>query len=190
MLSHIRSLSTRPARSWASASGCRCLSVSVPRNDEPVARAPRRSRSRSVRLTADNAEAQYDEFLNSEGRRFKSANKPNNWLGDTVVEFIPFFLANESAHWRDTQPFPLNPTFRPPPPISDQLRTTIYNAYMSDPAVYTVRKLSELYNISIRRVDAILRLKGLEAYWKKVRSNLHVTLQPTLVGPIWWYQID
>lgn len=55
---------------------------------------------------------------------------------------------------------------------------------MSDPAVYTVRKLSELYNISIRRVDAILRLKGLEAYWKKVRSNLHVTLHPTLVGPI------
>lgn len=109
MLSHIRSLSTRPARSWASASGCRCLSVSVPRNDEPVARAPRRSRSRSVRLTADNAEAQYDEFLNSEGRRFKSANKPNNWLGDTVVEFIPFFprkricSLTRHSHFRWTQ---------------------------------------------------------------------------------------
>lgn len=42
---------------------------------------------------------------------------------------------------------------------------------MSNPAVYTVRKLSERHSISLKRVDAILRLKGLEEHWKKVSND-------------------
>ena len=39
---------------------------------------------------------------------------------------------------------------------------------MSDPAKYSVRTLAELHGLSIARVDAVLRLKGLEEEWRKV----------------------
>jgi predicted xylose isomerase-like sugar epimerase len=43
---------------------------------------------------------------------------------------------------------------------------------MLDPEVNNVRALAAQHGISIKRVDAILRLKGLEAAWKKVRICL------------------
>jgi len=42
---------------------------------------------------------------------------------------------------------------------------------MSDPETNTVRTLSSRHNISIKRLDAILRLKGLEEAWKKASLN-------------------
>ena len=39
---------------------------------------------------------------------------------------------------------------------------------MLDPSANDVRALSEEYGISIKRIDAILRLKGLEANMEKV----------------------
>ena len=40
---------------------------------------------------------------------------------------------------------------------------------MADPSKNNVRQLAALHGLSIARVDAILRLKGLEEHWKKVR---------------------
>lgn len=45
----------------------------------------------------------------------------------------------------------------------------MYNQFMADPERNSVRWLSERYHISMARVDAILRLKGLEAHMVKVR---------------------
>ena len=39
---------------------------------------------------------------------------------------------------------------------------------MSDPMLYSVRTLAAEHHLSIKRVDAILRLKGLEQHWIKV----------------------
>ena len=39
---------------------------------------------------------------------------------------------------------------------------------MKDPDTYSVRNLAELHGLSLKRVDAILRLKGLEQSWIKV----------------------
>ncbi|KAG6846040.1 hypothetical protein H0H87_006404 [Tephrocybe sp. NHM501043] len=61
----------------------------------------------------------------------------------------------------------MNPSFRPPPPVSDGVRTSIYNSYMADPVTNDVRALSQKYHLSLKRVDAILRLKGMEADWLK-----------------------
>ncbi|KAH9949380.1 eukaryotic mitochondrial regulator protein-domain-containing protein [Amylocystis lapponica] len=83
-------------------------------------------------------DAKYEQWLADEGRRYRLPVRPRNWLGG-----------------------------EPPTPISDKLRTTIYNDYISNPTVYDVRKLSERYGISMQRVDAILRLKGLEDHWKQ-----------------------
>ncbi|KAL7285522.1 hypothetical protein ACG7TL_000624 [Trametes sanguinea] len=90
----------------------------------------------------------YAVWLRTEGAKFKDPFKPNNWLGGEV-------------------PFPLNPTFKPPTPISDAVRTAIWNEYMLDPVKFNVRVLAQRHGLSIARVDAILRLKGLEQQWKK-----------------------
>jgi hypothetical protein len=62
----------------------------------------------------------------------------------------------------------MNPSFKPPPPITDRQRSEMYSFFMSNPDEYSVRELSQRYGISLKRVDAILRLKGLEEAWKKV----------------------
>ncbi|KAI0684764.1 eukaryotic mitochondrial regulator protein-domain-containing protein, partial [Cytidiella melzeri] len=77
--------------------------------------------------------------------------RPQNWLGGN-------------------RPFPLNPTFQPPAPISDELKDVIYEKFMDNPAQNGVRELAALYGLSIKRVDAVLRLKGLEENWKKGKS--------------------
>jgi hypothetical protein len=67
----------------------------------------------------------------------------------------------------------MNPSFKPPPPLSDALRQQIYNEFMEDPIKNSVRILSQRYHLSLKRVDAILRLKGLEHSWYKVCSLAH-----------------
>ncbi|KAF9785710.1 hypothetical protein BJ322DRAFT_1055930 [Thelephora terrestris] len=47
---------------------------------------------------------------------------------------------------------------------------------MLDPEVNNVRALAAQHGISIKRVDAILRLKGLEAAWKKEGKELQTEL--------------
>lgn len=41
---------------------------------------------------------------------------------------------------------------------------------MTDPQANSVRALAVKHHLSIKRIDAILRLKGLEESWKKVRN--------------------
>ncbi|KAF8433535.1 eukaryotic mitochondrial regulator protein-domain-containing protein [Boletus edulis BED1] len=90
----------------------------------------------------------YEHFIKNVAPSFREPS-PRNWLGRDV-------------------PFPLNPSFKPPIPLSDGLRTRLYRAYMIDPKLNSVRALAARHNISIKRVDAILRLKGMEESWKKV----------------------
>ena len=40
---------------------------------------------------------------------------------------------------------------------------------MANPSASSLRELSYRFGISLARVDAILRLKGLEEHWRKVR---------------------
>ncbi|KAF7347394.1 hypothetical protein MVEN_01495200 [Mycena venus] len=65
------------------------------------------------------------------------------------------------------QPFPMNRSFKPPVPISDATRSRIYADYMADPETNSIRALSQRYHVSLKRVEAILRLKGLEAAFVK-----------------------
>ncbi|KAJ7508568.1 eukaryotic mitochondrial regulator protein-domain-containing protein [Mycena galericulata] len=84
--------------------------------------------------------------------------KPKNWIaGDT--------------------PFPMNPSFKPPTPISDAIRSRMYADYMLDPETNSIRALSQRYHVSLKRVEAILRLKGLE--------TAHVKNKPLQTGFLW-----
>ena len=83
------------------------------------------------------------------------------------------------------QPFPLNPTFNPLPPLADVTKTRIYNAYLhnilqkdaTDSQV--VRAVSTKFGVAMDRVRAIVRLKELERRFKsEVRSRLSRTRRP------------
>ncbi|EPQ60317.1 hypothetical protein GLOTRDRAFT_52353, partial [Gloeophyllum trabeum ATCC 11539] len=96
----------------------------------------------------------YEDWLQEDAVRYKDPVQPRNWLGGRP------------------HPFPLNPSFQPPAPLSDKLRSRFYEEYMEDPNANSVRELSSRYGLSIKRVDAILRLKGLEAHWEKEGKTL------------------
>ncbi|KAB5595049.1 hypothetical protein CTheo_1510 [Ceratobasidium theobromae] len=75
------------------------------------------------------------------------------------------------------EPFPDNPTFQPPPPLSDAIKSSIYDRYLqsfqrsafkSDSHKKAVRSLSEQFGISIARVEAIIRLKEYQRQYEKV----------------------
>ncbi|KAI0828914.1 eukaryotic mitochondrial regulator protein-domain-containing protein [Trametes gibbosa] len=95
----------------------------------------------------------YATWLRTEGLKYRDPHRPNNWLGGV-------------------SPFPLNPTFKPPTPVSDSIRNAMWNDYMRDPATFNVRFLAQQHGLSIARVDAILRLKGLEESWRKENKQL------------------
>lgn len=83
----------------------------------------------------------FHEWANGAGKKYaRAADGTTNYLnGET--------------------PFPNNPLFRPRPPISDAQRQKLYDTYLSDPEAWTIRKLATKFNISIRRTEAIIRLK-------------------------------
>jgi hypothetical protein len=62
------------------------------------------------------------------------------------------------------QPFPLNPSFKPQPQFRthSEIHYTSPSSFMANPEANSVRSLASRYHLSIKRVDAILRLKGLE----------------------------
>ncbi|KAG7452187.1 uncharacterized protein BT62DRAFT_1071357 [Guyanagaster necrorhizus] len=98
----------------------------------------------------------YATFMEKIGGEFKEATGPK-WLGGEI-------------------PFPMNRSFKPPPPLSDSHRSLIYGEYMRDPENNNVRALAQRHHLSLGRVDAILRLKGMEHAWVKEVSSVRITL--------------
>lgn len=66
-------------------------------------------------------------------------------------------------HWlHPDRPFPKNPWFVPPIPVDNKEKEEIYELYRADPMKWTPRKLGMKYDLSVLRIEAILRLKHLE----------------------------
>jgi hypothetical protein len=73
------------------------------------------------------------------------------------------------------QPFPKNPWFVPPVPVGDALREEIYKLYCENPHENTPRQLAVRYELSVLRIEAILRLKHLEKkQMSAVRRHLFI----------------
>ncbi|KAJ7110330.1 eukaryotic mitochondrial regulator protein-domain-containing protein [Mycena crocata] len=128
---------------------------------------PRGAQAKRVKKKDDEEEAAEAEE-GEDGKTFKSflkvnekfriASKPRNWLTPRRSE--------DTSSTADS-PFPMNPSFKPPTPISDVVRNRMYADYMLDPETNSIRALSQRYHISLKRVEAILRLKGLEQAFVK-----------------------
>ncbi|KAI8084459.1 eukaryotic mitochondrial regulator protein-domain-containing protein [Halteromyces radiatus] len=70
--------------------------------------------------------------------------------------------AEGTTNYLGMTPFPKNPLFQPRPPLSDAKREEIYQLYVSDPEVWTIRQLAGKFGYSLKRVEAILKLKASE----------------------------
>jgi len=114
-----------------------------------------------------------DWLLTEEGLKFRHPTiGRTNWLGDDI-------------------PFPTNPWFKPKPPLSDKLRTKVYDSFKqrilaihkqqsfselsSDEKKRQeqifIRETSEQWGICRDRVSAIIRLKAMEASWPLNNTN-------------------
>ena len=139
---------------------------------------PRFTFSRGIRLPKKSVGNDVNVWLKGPGSVYEYPINGPNWLSGNktfVSRHPPLSICakyNLSLMFPLLcQPFPMNPSFKPPAPISDKTKSDLYALYMRDPAKNNVRALSELYGISLKRVDAILRLKGMEQSWVKVSKN-------------------
>ncbi|KAF9532089.1 eukaryotic mitochondrial regulator protein-domain-containing protein [Crepidotus variabilis] len=114
----------------------------------------------AITVTAEEsteAPKSYRDFMNKIGYQYRLA-EPRNWLGGHV-------------------PFPMNPSFKPPPPVSNEQKDVIWALYQKEPITNSVRRLAKRFNLSHRRLDAILRLKGMETDWIKQGKELQTGFQ-------------
>lgn len=95
----------------------------------------------------------YEEWIKGDGKMFEEAPPGHG----------PFWIGNT--------PFPLNPSFDPPPPLSQKNKRMIWNLHQTDPK-NSVRALSGKFGVSMERVQAVLRLQALEAEWRKDVSGI------------------
>lgn len=76
-------------------------------------------------------------------------------------------------HQKD-YPFPLNPKFKPLPPLSLQVRKNIGQKWKEGKSL---TEISDMFGISVIRVEAVLRLLTLESKWKQeVRGKNFIIL--------------
>ncbi|KAL1708277.1 eukaryotic mitochondrial regulator protein-domain-containing protein [Schizophyllum commune] len=108
----------------------------------------------------------YKEFMQTVGQKYRNVdiNKKNNWLSADRLS-----------------PFPMNPSFRPPPPISDAKKELMWTLFQQDPDANSQLNLSRKFGVSLKRVDAILRLKGLEHDLKSQEKEAGDKVQTPLV---------
>lgn len=69
--------------------------------------------------------------------------------------------------WIGETPFPLNPSFKPPAPLSHSVKMAMLNLHWSDPHKNSVHTLSSRFRVPVERVTAVLRLMALETEYQK-----------------------
>ncbi|KAJ3009929.1 UNVERIFIED_CONTAM: hypothetical protein HDU68_002415 [Siphonaria sp. JEL0065] len=109
------------------------------------------------RLDRVNAVKFAEKWLRSEGLKYK--NQPQ-----------AKFIGPKGT------PFPMNPLFKPVPPLSDATRQEIFDAYISNPEAESPLKLATRFGISIARVQAVLRLKALQKKMEQTNKPIQVQL--------------
>lgn len=101
-------------------------------------------------------------------------DKPIRHFRDLTCCNVAAFRRGRTASFFALKPFPLNPSFRPPTPLSHNAKEKIYREFVaslkenkssngeSKSETYHARKLALKYNLSLDRIRAIIRLKALE----------------------------
>ncbi|KZO92753.1 hypothetical protein CALVIDRAFT_567054 [Calocera viscosa TUFC12733] len=104
----------------------------------------------------------YAKWIANAGSKWKLPVEGGpNWLGMAVGQ-------DETGYGLI---FPKNPSFRPPTPLSNADRNTIFAAWQRQPGEVTVRELSAKYGISLDRINAVIKLKQYEVDWLKKQKE-------------------
>ena len=92
---------------------------------------------------------------------------PEDDLSDEEIDSDEVSEAGTEAY----QPFPMNPQFHSEPVLSEDLKEAIW--HMVTQQGTSVRKVSATYEVDMRRVGAVVRLKEMEKQWvREVRHFL------------------
>ncbi|KAJ3276646.1 hypothetical protein HDV01_004179 [Terramyces sp. JEL0728] len=101
----------------------------------------------------------------------ESAQETQEIVQETVKETVTETASDDPLHQylepklrnfvKKDRPFPMNPYFKPQPPLSNKTRQEIFDLYEEDSTKWTLRQLADKFGISIVRTEAILRLKTL-----------------------------
>ncbi|KAJ2386726.1 hypothetical protein GGI23_006429 [Coemansia sp. RSA 2559] len=92
----------------------------------------------------------------------------NGWLSQQGNKYKDMIAGRTNyVGGRASFPFPLNPWFRVRTPLSDKLKEEIYREYLANPDRVTPRTLGDKYKLSIKRIEAILKLKAIEHHMVK-----------------------
>lgn len=152
MASPASSSRSAAARVLQRQTGARAFSTSAQTCAEPSSSSTSSpSRGRKPRPQRANVLPPYPEWVSGQGKAYESApvGRGPFWIGST--------------------PFPLNPTFNPPPPLSQAVRDQMWSLHSQNPSANSVRVLSGRFGVQMERVTAVLRLKALEhEFVKKV----------------------
>ena len=101
----------------------------------------------------EDEEAEEGEKTSDERKEVKKAE---------IKDRIPA-VPKETAE--DLMPFPLNRSFRSQPVLSEELKDEIWKRVMEEGK--GVRDVSAALGVEMRRVAAVVRLKGVEKEWEK-----------------------
>ncbi|KAI9311535.1 eukaryotic mitochondrial regulator protein-domain-containing protein [Dichotomocladium elegans] len=88
----------------------------------------------------------------------------HEWVKEDGARFVR--PSQGTTNYIGATPFPNNPLFQPRPPLSDQRRQEIYETFAANPEDWSIRKLATKFGISMRRVEAVLKLKESELVLK------------------------
>ncbi|PWN94166.1 hypothetical protein FA10DRAFT_264734 [Acaromyces ingoldii] len=160
MASPASSSRSAAARVLQRQTGARAFSTSAQTCAEPSSSSTSSpSRGRKPRPQRANVLPPYPEWVSGQGKAYESApvGRGPFWIGST--------------------PFPLNPTFNPPPPLSQAVRDQMWSLHSQNPSANSVRVLSGRFGVQMERVTAVLRLKALEHEFVKKGKPLQTPFQ-------------
>ncbi|KAL1410118.1 hypothetical protein Q8F55_004121 [Vanrija albida] len=132
----------------------------------PAAAARGYATRRGEETTVSFAEDGYAFWMLTVGWKYKTPARGGKakWLGGDV-------------------PFETNPSFKPPPPISNDLQNLVYKDLRAGKR--TVGEIAQAYSVSKKRIEAIRKLKAVEDEFRRQNIPLQKAFQDgmeTLLG--------
>ncbi|RXK35672.1 hypothetical protein M231_07045 [Tremella mesenterica] len=137
--------------------------VQLPRAVPPLLHSfhPWTHSSRRSATTSSSAESVSDTRSRGRGNRAGPVPKSRQeWESDFASIFHSSPRGRKARWLGDSVPYPGNPTFKPPPPLSNELQDSIHAELRT--GAKTVGQIADRFNVSKARIEAIRKLKGVE----------------------------
>ena len=122
-----------------------------------------------------------------DGELSKNANSHSHrkafvrWVSGPGKRYIDATREPGTTNYLDgkSHPFPLNPMFRPQPPVSETVKASVIQDWQNGTGL---RQISTKYGVTLERVEAILKLKQVRDRWTEEVSH-YPTTTSTQAGP-------